>query len=506
MPVNNVPASVEAQAERLTADLTAQGYEVARGYFRLYTHADCVSSFSQMKTCYGNNPAAPYVLVAVPSWPNEFVDPATNLAFGELPAGYSGSFRLDPREAIVIFGMMPPPAAYYGLQTYVFTREGTFDTSSQSYQFISTGFPAMLGTFFSPVPENPARIQIATSLSNSNNDVVVQEQSGAAFDVERFFISTPDASMDSAVRASLAKLGVESTAIFTEPVPSAPGELTTVRTGLDEHADDLLWLMRYAMPADGGGQGSPSDTWRQDLPLVVLRVRDTAPWRPVETYGPVVLEARIAVDEMPLQADLASLVAAVNSRWGQPCSQADCSDQGTTNFMDLQSPPINFVGPSCMQVGMNCLADTQDTTYQAAVGNLLLDDGEIYAVAGTLGTMTGNATYVGISINDSVTVEGVANVSSDELKDTALSYAGQVNNADKFYVYYFARDCSDLAALTDGHCLSITEAMIPLCSDPATQACHSVKIAQRDYVVPGTRRGPDPTLTLLPRLLKLKRR
>lgn len=504
IPTNNVPDSIEQQAQLLIIHLKAQGYDVSRGYFKLYTQDDCPYSYEQMKTCYGNNPAAPYVMYVLKLWSDEYVDPATNQAFGPTPEGYSSIFRLDPREAIIVFGMMPPPAAYFGIQTYIFSREGTYDTTSSTYQFIANNLPSVFNTFFNTIPSNPARIQLAASLGNSNNNVVVQQQSGSAFSEERFFITTPDQFMDSSIRSALNTIGVESSAIFTEPIPSAGG-LNTVNTGLDEHADDLLWLMRYSMPYDDEGEGSLSKTWKNDLPLIVLRVRDKSPKHVAETYGAITLETRTAVNESSLQTDLTNLVTAVNNRWGQPCAQANCSDQGTVNFVNLQPPPINFVGPLCMEVGMNCLGDTQDTSYQTAVGQLSIDNGEIYAVASTLGTITGNATYVGLSINDSVLVEGVANISSDQLKNSAANYAAQVNNTEKLYLYYFTRDCSGLEALTDGNCLSITESMIPRCTDPATQTCHDIKIAQRNYIVPGTRRGPDSTLIQLPRLLKLKR-
>lgn len=504
-PLNKVPPFIEEDAKRLIADLTAQGFEVKRGYFKLYTQDDCSDSYKTMKSCYGNNPAAPYIMFAVPSWPEEYVDPATKLAFGRIANGYKGSFRLDPREAIVIIGLMPPPSAYFGLQTYLFTREGTFDKTSPTYQYIATNFPALLSTFFTQVPRNMNRIELFASLSNSNNDIVVQQQSGVAFDQKRYFIITPDQFMDTAVRMSLNRIAVESSSIFTESIPSVPDNLSTVKTGLDEHADELAWVMRYAMPFDGGGSTTPSDNWRKDLPLVVLRVRDTKQGRAAQPYGPFVLETRTAINESWLQYDLANLVSTVNRKWGQPCSNADCSDQGTTSFIDLQSYPINLVGPTCMGIGMNCLADTQDTTYQGTP-NLSLDNGEIYAVVGTLGTETGNATYVGLSVNESLMVKGLANINSDQLKNTAIRYSGQVNNADKFYVYYFTRDCSDLKALTDGNCFAISDTMIQPCSDPTTQTCDYLKLIQREYIAKGTRRGPDSTLTLLPKLIKLKRR
>ncbi|HTU00600.1 MAG TPA: hypothetical protein VMG58_02245, partial [Candidatus Sulfotelmatobacter sp.] len=290
-PINNVPAFVEQDAQRLTDDLTAQGFEVTRGYFKLFSDEDCVLSYQTMKSCYANNPAAPYILFAVPPWPEEFLDPATKLALGAWVEGYNGVFRLDPREAIVILGLMPPPAAYFGLQTYLFSREGTIDPNNPTYKNIAQAYPALVSTFFAVVPQNTSRIQLLASLSNSNNDIVVQQQSGAAFDQERFFVITPDQGMESAVRASFTRIGMDQANVFTEQIP-AVGDNSTVRTGLDAHADDLIWVMRYAMPLDGGSAGTPSDNWRHDLPMVVLRVRDTRPARPAQPYGPVVLEAR----------------------------------------------------------------------------------------------------------------------------------------------------------------------------------------------------------------------
>jgi len=409
-PRFDVPGPIEETAQNLQADLVNQGYEVSRGYFRLYTEDDCTYSYASMKSCYGNNPAAPYVLLAVQPWPEEFVDPATELAFGILEEGYQSTFRLDPREALVIYGRLPPKAAYFGLQTYLFTHEGTYDQTSSAYTFIATHFPYMLPTFFTAVPNNPKRIQAIASLSNSTNNVVIEGQSGAAFDKKRALIITPDQFMDDTIREALDRASVDGEKIFTEAIPS------TVRLGLEEGADDFLPVIRYAEPEDGGAPGTPSDDWRQDPPLVVLRVRDPRTERPPEPYGPPVLEPRTAADESGLKADLLQLVAEVNSRWGQPCVQDDCSDRAGS-FVDLQSPPINLVGPLCTEIGMDCLGDTQDTTYQATP-NLTLDRGEVYAVVGTLGTETGNATYVGLSVNDSLLLKGIDNISSNQLRAT----------------------------------------------------------------------------------------
>jgi hypothetical protein len=497
MKKNNLPASMQRVAQQLIDELTSQGLDVNYGYARLYTADDCEDSYPVMHTCYGNNPAAPYILFDTQYWPDEYIDSATVNAFGQTPPGYSTTFRFDPREAIVILGQLPPPAAYFGIQTYLYTREGDFSTESETYQFILQTFPALMDTFFTKVPQNQSRMQIAASLGNSNNNVVISNQTGSAFQQQRFFIITPDQYMDRIIRESLDVISVKETAVFTEPIPS------TAITGLDESADDFVIVMRYAMPFDGGDPRSASNQWRTELPLLILRVRDSNQQRIVESYGTPVLEERTAISENFLASDLNNLVAEVSQRWGQPCITDDCSDK-TEKFNDLQESKLHMVGPLCTEIGMNCLADTQDTTYQGT-RNLSLDHGEVYAVAGTLGTRTGNATYVGLSVNESKMVKGITNINSDELTNSANAYAMMLKNPTKFYLYYFTRDCSGLDALTDGNCFSITSEMIEVCNEYGSPDCDYLKLIQRAYLKKGSERGPDSSMTLPPRLIKLTR-
>jgi hypothetical protein len=341
---------------------------------------------------------------------------------------------------------------------------------------------------FSEVPGHPERIQAMSSLSNIINNVLIEQQSGASFDQTRYFIVTPDKYMDTAIRKALADLLVEDEDVFTEQIPS------DMNLGLDESADDFTTWFRFANPDDGGGSGTPSDNWRKNLPLKVLRVRDPRTERETQTYPPVVLDERTAVDERSLKTDLTDLLYAVSSKWGQPCAQNDCSDRVQT-FIDLQTFPAYLVGPLCMEIGESCLLDTQDTIYQI-YGPMPLDDGEIYAIAGTLGTETGNATYVGFGINQMPTVTGIANLSNEDLRGTADGYKTEVANTDKFYLYYFTRDCSGLETLTGTKCFEL-DTLYPT----GTQLLISV----RDYVKPGTLRGPDSSLVLPPMMMQVQR-
>jgi hypothetical protein len=486
---NNVPGQVESKARHLMQDLKKQGFEVTRGYFKLYTIDDCQYTFERMGMCYGNNPAAPYVTFAVQPWPGEVVDPVSGNLWGPSHPGYIDVHRFDPREAIVILGLLPPPGAFFSEQTWLFTRQGSFNTGSDTYHNIDTYMHNFLNIFFATVPGNAERVQSCSMLSMPNNNVVIERKSGAAFGQIRHFIITPDRFMENAVRQSFAGIGVKDADIFTEPIPS------DMRTGLGENADDFTTAIRYAQPQDGGGKGTPSYIWRKNLPLVVLRVRDTRSNRQVQPYPQMVLEPRKAVNELPLKPDLGALLAAVGQKWGQPCANADCSDLAKT-FVDVQRFPPYTVGPLCRQIGENCLLDNWDASYQF-YGPLPFDNGEVYAVAGTLGTETGNATYVGLGVNQKSRLLGVANLSNEQLKNTAKAYEEKVGNTGQFYLYYFTRDCSGLDELTGKNCFSVTEAMIP----PGDSAALSV----RDYIKPGTVRGPDSSMVLLPMVLKLQR-
>ena len=67
---------------------------------------------------------------------------------------------------------------------------------------------------------------------------------------------------------------------------------------------------------------------------------------------------------------------------------------------------------------MNCLAPTEDAAYFMSK-RLWLPDDRVYAVVGALGTQTGNATYVGLGLNSSVTQLGFANIEDDKLAGSA---------------------------------------------------------------------------------------
>jgi hypothetical protein len=466
-------AQLEAKVHRLQAELKAKGYDVARGTTKLFTIADCQYAVAVLGNCMGNNPAAPYIMPVMPLWPDEYADQGLRGVLGPLPDDNWATHRMDRREAVLVVGMLPPPAKYFGIQTYVFSRAGALNTADPIYR-ATLSDPVMHKLLFSVVPKNPSRVLVFSSMGNSINNVTIERQSGAAFNQRRAFVISTDQAMaqemtDAIVRARVS----DKEEVFDEPVSSS-----LVRLGLEANADDFMTIIRYAQPEDEVA----AEAWREARPIVVLRVRDrnanaTEPW-PTPVY-----DQKIARSELGLSDNVSALVAAIKQQWGQPGATVG-------SFVSLQLS-VDLIGQHCLARPMNCLGDNQDTDYQLSP-TVIPDDNTVLAVAGTLGTATGNATYVGLSVNRMADLTAVANASDEDVQGSASMFSNAVASTDKLYVQYFARNCAGLS-----HCLTITEDMVPKGA--------TIKIIQRNYIVPGTARGPDPTQLVNPFAIILNR-
>jgi hypothetical protein len=467
---NQLPQALQQLGEDVRVDFESSGFEVLQGEWNLFRIEDCRYAIERLGFCLGNNPAAPYIIPTLPLWPDEFVDENMRELLGPTPNDSWWTFRLDEREALVVLAQLPPQGAYFGIQTYIFSRQDDIDTTDPIYRNVTDPFMHRMLFMISP---DPSRLAVFASVGDSNNNVVIEAKAGAAFDQQRFFIITPDAVMERELTEALLRAGVsDGDHIFSEDVSS---ELA--RLGLDADADDFMILMRYAFPEDEHA----GEQWRQQLPLTVLRVRDTDSVREPEPYPIPVRDERTVRSERELEGDLDNLVNEVKQSWGQ-------TDAGEEQFESLLLR-VDLIGEHCLRRPMNCLGDTSDADYQISP-TVSIDSGEVLAVVGTLGTATGNATYTSLSVNWLPPLVGVANVSDKDLAGSASAFAEEVDNTDSLYIHYFARDCRDVEP-----CFQITAEMIP----PGD----AVKIIQRNYVVPGTARGPDPRELVNPALIVL---
>ncbi len=504
--------SVDEFTEKLVADLTASGFQVSQGYPKLYTLQDCIDyTYPSLKNCFQANPAAPYVIPVVKLWPDEYVDPATVNAFAETQPGYSVTYRLDEREAIVIYGRMPPPGRYMGLQTWAFSQDGKWKPEDYNQWANTPDLPFPIQYLFDTIPpDDPTSQRVITfsALGDVVNNVVMQRKSGYPFRETRYFIITPSATTDHAVRLALQAQGVLDDHIFTEQIPSWDDYGPIGPLGMGKNAIDFATAFRYAVPDPG--YETAAQLWRNNPPLTVLRVRAPASLGPVNRYGALTFEPRSANSEADLAGDLQNLVAAAcDSLSGLAnLTSADCAKQPpASSFMPDPARDYGWVGPYCRDIRMDCEGDQQEAAYFMSSPRSL-DSGQVIAVVSTLATETSNATYVGLSANDASILGGVpdATILDTGLKGSADFFASGNNprKFSKFFVHYFTRDCTNVPGRPQD-CTTITDEMLP----PATNtsalgdpALHGMIIVSlRDYIATDTTSGPDSSKLLKPRIL-----
>ena len=490
--------------DALIADLEAGGFQVSQGHAELYTQQDCYDhTYPVLKNCFQANPAAPYVLPVVKSWPDEYVDPAMKDAFVETDPGYSVTYRLDQREALVIYGQMPPPGRYMGLQTFEFSEHGKWRPRDYALWANTPDLPFPMQYLFSTIPPDDStshRIITLSSLGDVVNNVVMERQlKDDPFGKTLYFITTPSDSTDRAVRRVLHAQGVADNQIFTEHIPRRDSLGPIGPLGMGKNAIDFFTAFRYAVPEDSNA----GESWRDNPPLTVLRVRAPSYLGPVQRYQSLVYAPRTANSELDMAGDLQDLVDAVcdsvtsNANLTGP----DCGPSPPeTSFLGNPVSDYGWTGPYCRDIGMDCLGDQQEAAYYFSTPRPT-GAGEVYAVVATLATETNNAIYVGLSANDASIMGGVPNgtLLDTQLKGSADVYASTVDNTEKFFVRYFTTDCNVLANVPGGveNCTEISGMSTQ--GDPELQGM--IIISLRNYIAPGTTSGPDSSKLLTPRIL-----
>jgi hypothetical protein len=438
------------------------------------------------------------VIAVLPHWPDEFVDKSLHHALLQGQKGMTPNYRLGEREALVVLAELPPAARYFGLGTNVFTRETELNTDDPVYQrLFDEGAGDLLDIIFGFSP-NPDRMMMIATIGDTINNVVIEEQSKENWGQQRFFVTTPDMDMADVITKALDGLeGVEASHVFTEPVGR-----DLVRLGYGPEADDFITYMRYSMPNDL----TLGEQWREQLPVAVLRVRERNGDEAVEPYPIPDYEKKDCPTNEPAELgdDLGNLVGAVKTYWGQPGNNPEreafrsltlwvdlvgqhCLGHNGPPATDTEPPPDGGItlprGPS------GCLGDNQDDEPLISGGTFNLDDGQVIAVVGAIGTKTGNATYSSVSVNWFPELVGVLNRDDTVLEESAKKFKDKLSDPElytKFYVYYFARDCTGLYPW----CQEVPKSLVP--------KGDTVKIVQRNYVAPGSRRGPEPSCVLNP--------
>ena len=409
---------------------------------------DCAA----LPSCFGNNASTPYLLFSVPPHPDH-PDGLPPAAVGEVPGvpdGMSAAAFLDEGEVLLVRGVTPPPAQYFGLSPYLFSRvDGT-------------------GT----------RVTTFASLGDTLNQVVIAEGQGSAFDAEVAVLMSSDDDALAAARSALEAEGTPPDAIHTLALPR-----DVLRQGQAEDADTFLLLGRLALPDDAEAGAAYLD----DPPLEVLRLT------PEGAGLAVAVPERAArgdgADEAHLQPalDALRLLTAPGPR----------ARAGGRHLH--RSSPCSSIPRGAEDVS-ECLGDNSDTTYAAGPidvargdGTLTLGPNDALYAYGVNHVAAGKATYANLSVYTQTQREGVLAVDDRAMAGTAEPWLPDHPDVDQLWVVEIRRDCAGRAG-----CVALPTDF------PGVPLDESLFFIFRAYLNPGQTVSADHSEILTERVLLVR--
>lgn len=390
----------------------------------------------------------PYIQVQVPASAQE-------------PNQLSGQFQLDPREAVVLIGLTPPPEKYFSITPYLWSR----------------------------VYPDGSRKQVVGTLGDAVNVATVETVGPVPFNAPVAVIFTPDRTTEARVRAALRRSGYPAAIINTVIFPAS-----MLNLGRSDTADLLAIAIRNAIWTD---PAAGSD-YVNNTPLKVFRVTprteataDPFPAPPLRVRG-------TGHTEMGLANKLGELRRGIVA--ANPGLHAT----------DITLIPMCYEGYDLIQRGLEWCGDSRDAFYVGAgipeydpITRITLGDGEFLMVFGPNHVATGKATYMNVNVYASETAKLTLGAIDDRKftgKGTAAPYlpAGDPD-ADLMYAFKVSRNCG-----SEANCLQLTvpDGCTRLTLDDTTL----LGVFTRIYLEPETRIGPAMQEILYDRVIKFSPR
>jgi hypothetical protein len=461
--------------------LTQAGYTVTQGASQVITVSYCQQVIDPVfGTCFISDPTDPYVLSLVPVAPGDYIDPYFGAVGAQtLPNGtvVSSAFRLAPPEAELVIVNLPPTAAYFSYQGYMFTRP-------------ISAYPGGV----QKLSPDPSRADIASTYNNSINDADIRAPATSGWPQGTVgFISTPNQPTAADMQARFATAGGNPATLFIDPL----GPNTNPGPGAAN--DDFMTLLRTLEPEDPAA----TQAWLANAASNVLVFRiDPPATLPTQPYGTQPLWLKYAnTDERSYAADIAEL-AGIMKTWlatqekKRPIRiQTARVDQHVSATGKLISG--NF-GDYCIAHGLNCNDDEQDGLHwNAGIG--IVRAGDLFVLEGVNQAADNNTTEMSLSVTDTDTNTGVLGVSQTNpaaagfangsitgSAQAALMYLNLWSKASpqlqaaapNMWIQIFTRGC----APPQDYC---TQPWVADISNAVEPLANSMYIDQRSYLLPG---------------------
>ena len=436
------------------AALEHDGFLVQEGKLSFF---DVIAFYNagRIKSCFGFNPATPYVALWLPPGPGQ-----TGRSLLTSPKGLSVDWHLRPDEAVVYVGRTPPNCSYFSYRSYIFDK------------------------FY---PQEGEYRRIFGDLSDALNQLTIKTEGtpngskGNPFNQTTLIVSTADKGIDERIRTAAQLTGYSPSITNTDAIPSS-----IVTMGLDNKSDTFAFILRLAFFQDQ----LAGDAYVNNPPAVVFRVtpKETAKLNPYKMPDLRVRGSGNA-SELDLMPTLSDLRQVILDNYG------NLSATELETHVWLLTPMQGYDG---IQRGVNVYGPNRDAIYLNTTPFTLADDpNEFLIVYGVNHAATGKATYSNFALYGADIMNGVGCVNSQNLTGTAEEYLPGNPKAKYFYVWKVTRHCNG-----DTHCLSI----------PWGVKAHGIELKQpayvgfRAYMERGMKVGPAYDEILYDRAIKFSPR
>lgn len=399
-------------------------------------------------------------------------------------------YRLTDAEAAVMIVTLPPQAAYWGFQSYVFTRN-------------ALSYPRESDVRHTVSPD-PSRYELLASLGNAVNNRVMIGRLGAVWGQGTVvYITTSNRQLADSLIQDARSHGLDANRIFVEPVGA------NVMTGATAAADDMISLIRYDLPKDA----KAGQDWRKNIKNNVMAFRVAASLdTPVARYPTPGYAAKTSSTEDQYTAPLDELATLLHdwleTKEGSPIL---ASDMNASVRFDETGALTGLVGALCIEKGQNCLVDTQDADSSRLGFIGKVNDAQTVFVAGVNHAATGNADDLSLTAYSMTDYTGVVGASQSNPASVGFDNGALTGSAERtltelglydqaseplrkdlplLYVARLSRDCPKTATF----CLGLN-AMV------GAHFHDFLAVVQRAYLKPGTTAGANPDALLTPKII-----
>ena len=491
------PGNHKKYADEITKVLENNQYTVQRGAFLYITPERC----KYMPSCYANNPPSPYGVTLLPKSPNEDTSTYSNWGVtlsGEFNGTFmSATYRLDETETILMLGQTAPRSLYYAYIPYVFDRwypEGWRSKSSDWSRCADV------------TDQKGSRCRLFASLGNPTNmlNMNTSNENGESFNSEFAYFMGGDKNQIRKIQAFAIKSKIPRTTFNVFGLSNERANL-----GLNRDSDGFMHLTRTAFIENK--EEFNDFIYNPDKFITILRI---TPKRPIprrnrEAYPAPVFKQRIsepeAVPSKKLSHEKLTSILSNDMRFGILEKYQD-TYRYVYQFPII--PPIYRNGYDCMDQGMQCNGDNQDTLYpntrNSAPTNhfcmsrlekdcpityrtTLQEDGsDFFIITGVNHNATKRSLYSSISAYSQDRLESLGGFDSLPTDISPKSYWGSakqyLKNAD-VSDYFFAVKISRKCEKNEKYCLEIKKSGSN--SLPLNQSCVFIERSYLDKMQAG---------------------